>query len=177
MLFLLGWKWDICEKTSRVHEPLCFLTWVLVRQGVFILWKFIKLDLEFSHFSLVIYTKVCKLLSCVQLFATPCTIACQAPLSVESNRQGYWSGLPCSSPGHLPDPGIEPVSLKSPALAGRLFTTSNTWEAFPLYNLFELFSLNLLLCIAFEWLILALHYRCITTHSTFYWCQCFSSYS
>ena len=41
----------------------------------------------------------------------------------------YWSGLPCPSPGDLPDPGIEPVSLVSPALAGGFFTTSASWEA------------------------------------------------
>ena len=45
------------------------------------------------------------------------------------SRQEYWSGLPCSSPGDLPDPGIEPASLMSPALAGVSFTTSATWEA------------------------------------------------
>ena len=41
-------------------------------------------------------------------------------------RQKYWSGLPFSSPGDLPDPGIKPAS---PALAGMFFTTSTTWEA------------------------------------------------
>ena len=44
------------------------------------------------------------------------TMTCQAPLSVEFPRQEYWSGLPFSSPGNLPDPGIEPMSLVSPAL-------------------------------------------------------------
>ena len=44
-------------------------------------------------------------------------------------RQGYRSGLPCPPPGDLPDPGIEPWSLTSPALAGRFFTTSTAWEA------------------------------------------------
>ena len=42
----------------------------------------------------------------------------------------YWSWLPCTSPGGLPDPAIEPTSLTSPALAGRFFTTSATWEAY-----------------------------------------------
>ena len=51
-----------------------------------------------------------KLLSCVWLFATPWTVACQAPLSMVFSRQEYWSGLPFSSPGDLPDPGIEPRS-------------------------------------------------------------------
>ena len=60
-----------------------------------------------------------KLLSRVQLFATPGTIAHQAPLSVEFSRREYWSGLPFPSPGDLPNPGIEPgVSC----IAGRLFT-------------------------------------------------------
>ena len=47
----------------------------------------------------------------VQLFATPWNMVCQAPLSMEFFRQHHWSGLPFPSTGHLPDPGIEPVSL------------------------------------------------------------------
>ena len=50
---------------------------------------------------------VCESLICVQLFATPWTVACQAPLSIELSSQEYWSGLPFPSPGDLPDPGIE----------------------------------------------------------------------
>ena len=61
-----------------------------------------------------------QLLSHVQLFVTPWTVALQASLSMGFHRQGYWSGLPFSSPDDLPDPGIEPVS---PALPGRSFTT------------------------------------------------------
>ena len=45
------------------------------------------------------------------------------------SKQEHWSGLPCPPPGDLPDPGIEPMSLTSPALAGRFFTTRATWEA------------------------------------------------
>ena len=45
------------------------------------------------------------------------------------SKQEYWSVLSCPPPGVLPDPGIEPVSLASPALAGRFFTTRATWEA------------------------------------------------
>ena len=44
------------------------------------------------------------------------------------SRQGYCNGLPCPPPRDLPDPGIEPMSLTSPALAGRSFTISATWE-------------------------------------------------
>ena len=49
-------------------------------------------------------------LSCVQLLATPKTVACQAPLSMGIPRQVYWSGLPFPSPENLPDPGIKPES-------------------------------------------------------------------
>ena len=44
-------------------------------------------------------------------------------------KQEYWSGLPCPPPGDIPDPGIKPASVTSPALAGRFFSTSATWEA------------------------------------------------
>ena len=54
-----------------------------------------------SHFSRVL------------LFATLWTVACQAPLSRGFSRQEYWSGSPCPSPGDLPDPRIEPVTLVS----------------------------------------------------------------
>jgi len=62
-------------------------------------------------------------LSCVSCFsrvwlcAILWTVAHQAPLSMTFSRQEYWSGLPCLPPGDLPDPGIEPASLMSPALA------------------------------------------------------------
>ena len=65
------------------------------------------------------------MLSCfrrVWLFVTLWTVAHQTPLSMGFSRQEYWSGFPCPSPGHLPDPGIEP----SPALAGGFFTTNTT---------------------------------------------------
>ena len=65
----------------------------------------------------------------VQLFATFWTVTCQAPLSMGFSRQEYWSGLPRPLPGDLPDAGIEPMSLMSPALVGGFFTTSTTWEA------------------------------------------------
>ena len=54
----------------------------------------------------------------------------KAPLSMEFSRQEYWNGLPFSTPGDLPDPGIEPTSLvASLVLAGRFFTFSATREA------------------------------------------------
>ena len=51
-----------------------------------------------------------KVLSHVQLFGTPWTVACQAPRSMGFSRQEYWSGLPIPSPGDLPNPGIKPGS-------------------------------------------------------------------
>ena len=68
------------------------------------------------------------MLSCVQLFATPWTVAHQVPLSMEFSRQEYWNGLPIPSLGDLPNTEIEPASLASPVLAGRVFTTGTTWE-------------------------------------------------
>ena len=62
----------------------------------------------------------------VQFFATPWTVARQAPLSMGFSRQEYWSGLPCSLPGVLPDSGIEPGSLTSPSSGGGFFTASTT---------------------------------------------------
>ena len=56
-----------------------------------------------------------------------CTL--QAPLSMVFSRQEYWSGLTCPPPLDLPDPGIEPESLMSPALADGFFTTSTTYTA------------------------------------------------
>ena len=70
--------------------------------------------------------------SCVQLFVTPWTVAHQAPLSMGFPRQEYCGGLPFPPPGDVPDPGIEPTSLMSPALASSFFTTSAIWEALSL---------------------------------------------
>ena len=64
-----------------------------------------------------------QLLSHARLFVISWTVARQAPLSVGFSRQKYWSGLPCPSPGDLPDPGIEPASPESSASTGGLFTT------------------------------------------------------
>ena len=55
--------------------------------------------------------------------AASLTVPCQTPLSMGLSRQDYWSRLPFPTPGDLPDPGIETVSLTSPALAGRFFIT------------------------------------------------------
>ena len=79
---------------------------------------------------LIFFSCVCVLshFSHVWLFGTLWIAACQAPLSMRFFRQECWSGLPSLPPWNLPDPGIEPLSLTSPALAGGFFITSTTWE-------------------------------------------------
>ena len=62
----------------------------------------------------------------VQLFVTPWTAACHAPLSMEFSWEEYWRALPCLPPGDLPNPGIDPASLTSPALTSKFFTTNAT---------------------------------------------------
>ena len=64
----------------------------------------------------------------------------QAPPSMGFSRQEYWNELPCPPPGDLPNPGIEPASLMSPALAGRFFTASTTWEARLYLQTFQVWS-------------------------------------
>ena len=70
-----------------------------------------------------------KLLQLCPTLCDPMDCIALQVLSMEFSRQGYWSGLPCSPPGDLPDPGFEPASLTSPALAGGFFTTGATWKA------------------------------------------------
>ena len=65
----------------------------------------------------------------VWLVVTLWIVAHQASLSWRFSRQEYWSGLLWPPPGDLSNPGVEPTSLISPALAGEFFTTSATWEA------------------------------------------------
>ena len=69
------------------------------------------------------------MLSYVQLPVAPWTVAHQIPPSMEFSRQEYWSGLLFLTLRDLPDLGIEPMFLVSPALAGRILTAYATWEA------------------------------------------------
>ena len=67
--------------------------------------------------------------SCVWLFATQWTVACQAPLSMGFSRQEYWSGLPCPPPGDHPHLRIELVSAYVSCIASRFFTHWATGKA------------------------------------------------
>ena len=92
--------------------------------------KFIYSGTERERECVCVCVCVCvrvRALSHVQLCATPWTVACQAPLTKGFSRQVYWSGLPYPMPGDIPDPGIKPMSLASPALAGGFFASN--WEA------------------------------------------------
>ena len=85
-------------------------------------------------------------------FVTPWTVAHQASLSIGFPREEYQSGLPISSPGDLPDPRIEP---RSPALAGRFFTTESLGK--PESLLFFIFNFN--------WRLITLQYcSCFDIH-------------
>ena len=71
---------------------------------------------------------LCSVTQSCRFFAAPWTVPCQAPLPMEFSRQEYWNGVPFPTPGDLPDPGMEPAFLVSPALANRALITSASWE-------------------------------------------------
>ena len=77
-----------------------------------------------ASLSFIISRSLLKLMS----IAIPWTVSCQAPLSMGFYRQEYWSGLAFPSPGDLTNPGIELISLMSPALEGGFFTSSTTYS-------------------------------------------------
>ena len=83
----------------------------------------------FSHQDVLLNGVHAELFQSCPTLCNPIYLACQASLSMGFPRQEYWSRVPFPPPGDLPLPGIKPASLTSPALAGRFFTTSATWEA------------------------------------------------
>ena len=124
------WLADGCFK----EQTSCILTWHK-RLGVSLEFPQIlsnifitPISMSFSRPPHLYGCAVLYRFSRVPLFATLWTAARQAPLPMGFSRQEHWRGLPCPPPGDLPDPGTEPASLMSPALAGGFFTTSNTWE-------------------------------------------------
>ena len=97
-------------------------------------WKLAKYNVVFMgsrvEFPVLQILAACSIAKVCSLFVTPWTVAHQALLSMGFSRQEYWSGLPFSSPGDLADPGIEPVSLSFPALAGGFFITEPSGKPF-----------------------------------------------
>ena len=81
---------------------------------------------EYETLSIEWKVKVLVTQLCLTLCDPMDYIAHQVPLSMSFSKQEYWSGFPCPPPGDLPNPGIKPAFLTSPALAGRLFITSAT---------------------------------------------------
>ena len=81
-----------------------------------------------------------KLLSRVQLFVTPWTVAYQAPPSMGFSRQEYWSGLPFPSPGDLPNPGLEP---ESPAFQADALTSEPPGKPFSKWTEYDLSLLEI----------------------------------
>ena len=102
---------------KNTHEQLCPFVITLTT---------VPFCLNLTHTTVLKSNTVCVcvcVLNHVRLFATSWTVACQAPLSMGFSRQEYWNALPFPTSGDLPDPGIEPMSLTSPELAGRFFST------------------------------------------------------
>ena len=86
------------------------------------------------------------MISCIQLFATPWTVSCLAPLSMAFSRQEYYIGLLVPPSGDLPDSGIKPISNEFPALSGGFFYHWATWKVLYLLRRLKLLKkfLNLI---------------------------------
>ena len=123
---------------KSLNSQLCNFSWSIRKTDLFriitLLWE-TPLSRYLTLYSswgprdkLIMCKRAESLQSCLTLW-DPMVCSPQAPLSMGFSRQEYWSGLPCSSPGDLPNPGIKPSSLPSPSLSGRFFTTSAAWEA------------------------------------------------
>ena len=110
----IAWLCSICLLTG-----VCVCVCVCVRK-----WE--VRFFSFWHYN--IFPCCAKSLCRVWLFAPLWTVVHPAPLSMRCSKSEYWSGLPCPPLEDRPNPGIEPASLRSLALAGAFFTTSATWE-------------------------------------------------
>ena len=120
----------ICTLFQNLSVSLCVLFFSSGLRCQFSMLRFI-LASPLLHLKLIILTVrvlvvTTQTLSCVRLFTTLWAVARQAPLSVRLSRQVYWSEVPFPPPGDLPDLGIKPTFLTSPALAGGFFITSAT---------------------------------------------------
>ena len=140
LYFIMLLQWTVILNTVGFFNAR--RTWVfnqrkasVVLSGLF--WKvsFVQGSKESRCVSLTSFMLACMLAKSLQSCLTLCDpVDCQDPLSMGFCRQEYWSGLPCPPQGDLPHPGVEPLSLMSPALAGGFFTTSATWEANLIYT-------------------------------------------
>ena len=119
LVFRLQGTWDLSSLTRGGTHTACNGRWSLnhwITREVFLfshslssplsLWLYLSLSLKNTECAYML-----SYFSHVRLFATPWTVARQAPLSIGFSRQEYWSGVPCPPPGNLPDPGIKPASF------------------------------------------------------------------
>ena len=113
-------EWVAISFSRRSSQPRDWTRIPHTAGGFFTVWTTREAQ---EYWSVCVCVCVWNHFSHVQLFTTLWTIVCQAPLSMGFSRQEYWSGFPFSSPGDLPNPGIEPSFLTSPALVGVSFTT------------------------------------------------------
>ena len=122
-LFRCSWHWTVF--VLQVYKAHGFDTFVYCSMIATVV-----LAQPPSCHTITVFFVVVVVLSCfshVRLFVTLWTVPRQVPLSVGSSRQEYGSGLPCPSPGGLPDPGIEPASFVSCVHTGVLFCVSFLW--------------------------------------------------
>ena len=137
-IILKEWKQPKCQSTDEwintvwcIHMSECY--WIAKRVRF---WYVLQCGCNLKALCLVKEDRherpcVCSVVS--SSLWPPWTTACQAPLTVEFSRQEYWKMVPFPLPGDFPNPGIKPVSLTSPALAGVFFTITATWEAHKRY--------------------------------------------
>ena len=129
--------WPSRFKTSHLKAPMGAWNAILkmIMSDVIMIMKYHSNLTSVQHFAggVAMCVCMCSIVKLCQLFATPWTVALQAPLSMGFSRQEYWGGLPFPPPGDLPSPGIEPVSPAAPILSGRFSTTEppgkpwNSW--------------------------------------------------
>ena len=144
----MRWTWGLLLGLQRLClltalTPICiWKQWEREREE----WRQVKVQVspvinvwlyrpELSRIGIFISVCWASSLSRVRLFATPRTVARQAPLSKEFSRQEYWSGLPCPPPGDLPNPGIQP---RSPTLQADSLSSEPSGK--PLYIYRESYS-------------------------------------
>ena len=93
----------------------------------------------YTHVQYISYTHAGLVAKLYLTLVTPWVIACQAPLSSGFSRQEHWSGLPFSSPGDLPDPGIEP---RSPALQAYSLLTELQGKPYHIHNIYYIHNVK-----------------------------------
>ena len=115
---------QLCLSSAPFFLPGLLVSCVSLFQHWCALFLFLLLFSAFNFFFIPVHcTCMCACLV-MWLFPTPWTVACQASLSMGFFRHGNWSALPIPTPGHLPDPGIKPMSFESLILIGSLFTST-----------------------------------------------------